>query len=298
MKSPASRPFSNGPLRVGGRLLGLETPVVMGVLNLTPDSFFGGSKVSSEKALVETAARMLAEGAAILDLGGMSTRPGAATVPPDEELARVLPAVNAVIREFPDAVLSIDTVHAVIAEAALDAGAAIVNDISAGQMDKAMWPEVARLQVPYVLMHMQGTPATMQQEPHYVDVAVEVLDFFIRHVAELRALGVKDIIIDPGFGFGKTVEHNYSLLSRLGDFRMIGCPIMVGLSRKSMVNKVIGSTPDTALNGTTVLHTMALERGASILRVHDVKEAVEAVKLVSRLGASPRAPTPSRGTSN
>lgn len=284
MKSPVSRPFPVGPLRVGGRLLGLETPVVMGALNLTPDSFFGGSKVSSEKAVVETAARMLAEGANILDLGGMSTRPGAEAVSSEVELARVLPAVKAVVREFPDAIISIDTVHAAVAEAAVNSGAAIVNDISAGQMDKAMWRTAAGLQVPYVLMHMQGTPATMQQDPQYEDVVVEVLDFFIRHVAELRALGVKDIIIDPGFGFGKTVEHNYSLLSRLGDFRMLGCPIMVGLSRKSMVNKVLGTTPDTALNGTTVLNTLALERGASILRVHDVKEAVEAVKLVSRLG--------------
>ncbi len=263
----------------------------MGILNVTPDSFFDGGRYNHADALLAQAEKMLTDGAAILDIGGASSRPGAAEVSEAEELSRVLPAVEAIARRFPEALLSVDTWRASVAEAAVGAGAHIVNDISAGRFDPAMYPTVARLGVPYILMHMQGAPQTMQQKPNYNDVVTEVLDFFLREIAHLRALGVKDIILDPGFGFGKTVQHNYELLRNLHVFSAVtGLPVLAGVSRKSMISKVLNVPTAQTLNGTTVLHTIALQQGARILRVHDVKEAVEVVQLVRQCAAAAPAP--------
>lgn len=266
-----------------GRLLSLETPIVMGILNITPDSFYAGSRVQNEDAILRQAEKMLSEGASILDIGGMSTRPGAALLTVEEEVVRVLPAIEVILTHFPDAILSIDTVQAAVARQAVTAGAAIVNDISAGRMDHAMYQTVAELDVPYVLMHMQGTPQTMQQNPTYENVVREVLDFFIAEVGKLQALGIKDIILDAGFGFGKTLEHNYQLLQHLHVFQILELPILTGISRKSMIYKPFGGSAKEALNGTTALHMVALQQGSKILRVHDVKEAVEVIQLWEQL---------------
>jgi dihydropteroate synthase len=253
----------------------------MGILNATPDSFHADSRVDVNEAL-RRAERMLEEGAAILDIGGMSTRPGSTAIAEEEELRRVLPVIGALHRRFPEAVLSIDTYRSEVARQAVHAGAGLVNDISAGLLDEAMLPTVAALHVPYIAMHMQGTPATMQAAPHYADVAAEVTRFLSERIHACRAAGIADVILDPGFGFGKTTGHNYTLLRELSRILALGAPVLVGLSRKRMINEVLGTTPEEALNGTTVLNTMALMHGASILRVHDVKEAVQAVKLVER----------------
>lgn len=267
-------------LLCNGKLLDLTRPQVMGILNITPDSFFDGGKYGNEHAVLLQAEKMLQEGASILDIGGASSRPGAVEVPELEEMERVVPAITAILEKFPEAILSIDTWRASVANAAIKAGASIVNDISAGSLDPKMFQTVAGLGVPYILMHMQGTPGTMQQSPHYEDVVTEVLDFFIHKVAALRALGVKDIVLDPGFGFGKTVEHNYTLLKRMETFRnVLELPVLAGISRKSMICKPLGIPPAEALNGTTALHIVALQQGASILRVHDVKEAREVIRL-------------------
>lgn len=272
-------------LNCRGRLLDLSSPVVMGILNVTPDSFFSGSRVGDADALLRQAETMLSEGAAILDIGGASSRPGAATVPEDEEMRRVLPAIERVLKNFPDAILSVDTWRASVAQQAVDAGAAIVNDISAGRFDARLYEAVADLGCPYILMHLQGTPDTMQRDPQYTDVVQEVLDFFIAEVGKLRALGVRDIVLDPGFGFGKTVAHNYALLRNLHVFgSVLGLPLLAGISRKSMICKVLGVPPEQALNGTTALHVVALQQGARILRVHDVREAVEVIRLYEQLG--------------
>lgn len=252
----------------------------MGILNATPDSFFAGSRVQTHDDLLRQAEKMLAEGAAMLDLGGASSRPGAAEVPEQEELARVVPAIESLRKNFPEAVISIDSWRASVAESAVQAGANIVNDISAGRFDPEMYQTVARLGTPYILMHMAGTPRTMQQQPEYEDVVREVLDFFIGEVGKLRALGVKDILLDPGFGFGKTVAHNYQLLKNLHVFgRVLDLPVLAGISRKSMICKPLKIKPEHALNGTTALHIVALQQGAKILRAHDVREAIEVVKL-------------------
>lgn len=270
-------------LNCAGRLLSLETPQVMGILNITPDSFYSGSRVMEEADIVKLAGKMLEEGAAILDVGGMSTRPGAIPPTPQEELHRVIPAIEAIIRHFPEAIVSIDTVRASVAEAAIDAGAAIINDIAAGKMDAQMYPTVARLKVPYILMHMQGIPETMHQNPHYDDIALEILDFFIAETGKLRELGVLDIVLDPGFGFGKTINHNFELLRKMHVFRILDLPILAGLSRKSMIYKTLGIQPEEALNGASALHIIALQQGARLLRVHDVKAAVEVVRLWQRV---------------
>lgn len=262
-----------------GRLLSIERPLVMGILNTTPDSFYDGGRHTEITAALHRCEAMLKEGAAVIDVGGMSSRPGAAVVGESEELRRVLPVVEAVTREFPEAIISIDTVRSVVARACVEAGASIVNDISAGRLDESMYETVASLGVPYVLMHMQGTPATMQQNPVYEDVVKEVLDFLIAETGKLLALGVKDIIVDPGFGFGKTVEHNYQLLKNLSVFQILERPILVGISRKSMICRLLNVDPEHALNGTTALHMVALQLGAKILRAHDVREAVEVIKL-------------------
>lgn len=255
----------------------------MGVLNITPDSFFDGGRNNSVDKALEQARNMLEAGAAILDVGAVSTRPGAAEVDEEEELSRLLPVVKALVAEFPDCIISVDTYRARVAEEAISAGAAIINDISGGELDPAMFETVARLGVPYVLMHMQGTPQTMQQNPQYTNVAAEVLLYLSQKLNVLRGLGVTDIMVDPGFGFGKTTEQNYQLLNNLSDIVMLGYPVLVGVSRKAMINKVLGTSPATALNGTTVVNTLALDRGAAILRVHDVKEAVEATKIYKLL---------------
>ncbi|QHS59519.1 dihydropteroate synthase [Chitinophaga agri] len=268
-----------------GKLLDLSKPVVMGIINITEDSFFAGSRTQHIDLVLERAAQLIAEGAQILDIGAQSTRPGAVTVGPDTELERLVPAVRILKEHFPQAVLSIDTYYANVAEQTVDAGAAIVNDVSAGDLDAAMIPTVGRLQVPYIAMHMQGTPANMQQQPHYEDVVQDVLDYFVRKRAECLEAGIKDIIIDPGFGFGKTLAHNYTLLKKLHVLHMLECPLLVGISRKSMIYKLLDSSPAEALNGTTILHTLALQQGAHILRVHDVKAAIEAVKITQYMNA-------------
>lgn len=270
-------------LNCRGQLLSLDQPVVMGILNVTPDSFFDGGRYNSETDALRQVERMLEEGAAIIDIGGMSSRPGAALIAVEEELRRVLPPIEAIATAFPDAIISIDTVRAQVAHAAVAAGASIVNDISAAAFDEAMYPTVAELEVPYVLMHMQGSPKTMQLKPDYDDVVREVLDFFIAEIGKLRALGVKDIVLDPGFGFGKAVEHNYQLLKQMHVFGITELPLLAGLSRKSMINKVLKTKPAQALNGTTALNMVALQQGAKILRVHDVRPAVETVKLWQQL---------------
>ena len=267
-------------LNCKGRLLVVDKPLVMGIINVTPDSFYELSRKQSIDGLLQQAELMINDGAAILDIGRQSTRPGSEPVNEDEELKRVIPAIEAISGRFRDVIISVDTYFAGVANKAVEAGASIINDISAGSMDAEMIATAANLKVPYVLMHMQGTPGDMQHAPYYENVTREVLDFFIAKTDELRKAGVNDIIIDPGFGFGKTIVHNFELLRNLGFFKMLNCPLLVGISRKSTICKTLNITPDQALNGTTVLNTVSLMNGASILRVHDVKEAVQAVKLV------------------
>lgn len=274
-------------LNCRGQLLDLSRPVVMGILNVTPDSFFDGGRYTGVEAALKQAEKMLAEGATILDVGGASSRPGAAEVSEKEELERVIPVIEGIKSHFSEAIISIDTWRASVAKAAAEAGASMVNDISGGQFDARMFETVAVLDTPYILMHIQGTPDTMQQNPHYEDVVSEVLDFFIQKIEKLRALGVKDIVLDPGFGFGKTVEHNYQLLRNLHVFpNVTGLPVLAGISRKSMICKVLKVNPENALNGTTALHMVALQQGAKILRAHDVRAAVEVVKLWEQLEQS------------
>ncbi|MGH2642469.1 MAG: dihydropteroate synthase [Chitinophagaceae bacterium] len=251
----------------------------MGVLNLTSDSFYSGSRVPDERNYLKKAEQMLNEGAAILDIGGQSTRPKANLLSAKEEKSRVLPAIDAILKSFPKAVISIDTFYAKTACASIEHGAVIVNDISAGEMDKEMIPSVAGLKVPYIAMHMQGAPANMQDNPHYENVVREVLDFFIKKTDECRQSGIQDIIVDPGFGFGKTLSHNYTLLKHLSVFNILELPVMAGVSRKSMIWRLLEITPEEALSGTTALHLLALQQGANILRVHDVKPAIEAIKI-------------------
>lgn len=282
MSSPGNPP--NHLLNCKGRLLDLAQPLVMGILNLTPDSFFDGGRYQDQTAILRQAEKMLMEGAAILDIGGASSRPGAATVEESEERNRVLPVVELLQKNFPSAILSIDTWRASVAQAAVEAGAHMVNDISAGNLDTPMLETVSKLQVPYILMHMQGNPDTMQKHPSYDDVVTEVLDFFIEKIGVLRNLGVKDIVLDPGFGFGKTLEHNFELLKSLHVFQAVtGLPVLAGISRKSMICKALGVPAAEALNGTTALHMVALQQGAKILRVHDVKEAMEVIQLWKHL---------------
>ncbi|HYF29980.1 MAG TPA: dihydropteroate synthase [Chitinophagaceae bacterium] len=267
-------------LNCNGRLLAVDKPLVMGIINTTPDSFYSGSRFTDISDILRQAAQMLRDGADMLDIGGQSTRPGSAQVGAAEELQRVLQAIGTVSLHFPEAIISIDTYHASVARQAVEAGACIVNDISGGQ-DQDMLPTVASLNVPYVCMHIKGMPDTMQQYAEYEDVSKEVLDYFIRKKEQCLQAGIKDIIIDPGFGFAKTAGHNFTLLHNLSVLHMLQCPILVGLSRKSTIYKTLGTDAAGALNGTTVMNTIALLNGAHILRVHDVKEAKEAVNLVS-----------------
>ena len=271
-------------INAGGRLLDLKVPKVMGILNITPDSFYQGSRYSGEKEILMAAGKMIQDGADILDVGGYSTRPGAADISAGEEGSRVFSAIKLILREFPGTVISVDTFRAEIAAEAVEGcGALMINDISGGEADPGMFALVQRLNVPYILMHMKGNPKTMQENPVYDDVVADILKWFGERIFRLRSSGVKDIIIDPGFGFGKTRGHNYELLKRLNDFSIAGLPLLVGVSRKSMIWKTLGITADEALSGTVVLNTVALLKGADILRVHDVKEAVQTVRLLSRL---------------
>ena len=274
-------------INVKGRLLDLTTPQVMGILNVTPDSFYSGSRMQTQEEIAVRARQIIDEGASIIDIGAYSSRPNAEHITAGEEMNRLRTGLEIVNRNHPDAIVSVDTFRADVAEQCVkDYGVAIVNDIAAGEMDDRMFETVARLGVPYIMMHMQGTPQNMQQHPHYDNLLREVFLYFARKVQQLRDLGVKDIVLDPGFGFGKTLEHNYQLMAHLEEFRLFELPLLVGVSRKSMIYRLLDTTPQEALNGTTVLHTLALMKGADILRVHDVRPAVEAVKIVGAMKAN------------
>lgn len=271
-------------INTGGKLLDLSVPKVMGIINVTPDSFYEGSRVQGEREIVETAVSMISDGAAILDVGGYSTRPFAPEVSQEEEGKRVLEAIRFIIREIPDAVVSIDTFRSELAlRAVSECGALFINDISGGEADREMFGVVRRLNVPYIMMHMQGIPGTMQKNPFYEDVVADILKWFSKKIVELQEAGVNDIILDPGFGFGKTIKHNFEILQRLGDFSVAGLPLLAGISRKSMIWKTLEITPDEALNGTSVLNAVALMGGADILRVHDVREAMQTITLIGKL---------------
>jgi dihydropteroate synthase len=271
-------------LNCKGTLVDLSDPVLMGILNVTPDSFYDGGRYQ-DQFLTQTE-KMLKEGATFIDVGGMSSRPGAKIIDVEEELQRVLPVIEAIHKAFPQALISVDTVRSKVAKEAVAAGACLVNDISAGLIDPDLLSTVATLKVPYVLMHMQGKPENMQNRPDYQDIILELTDFFINRLAVIRDLGIVDVILDVGFGFGKTVENNYQLLKNLKDFKLLDLPIMVGVSRKSMICKVLKINPEKALNGTTALHMIALQNGVQILRVHDVQEARECIELWQTLKAS------------
>jgi dihydropteroate synthase len=271
-------------INAGGKLIELSTPKVMGIINITPDSFYAGSRKTNVAEVLLQAEKMLNEGATFLDLGAYSSRPGAADVSEQEETDRLLPAVEAIAANYPDAVISVDTFRSCVAEAAVKGGAHIINDISGGGLDENMFATVARLQVPYILMHMKGNPQTMQQLASYEDVFAEVFDYFIQKIYHLKQLGVHDIILDPGFGFAKKPEHSYELMGRMDEFNRLQLPVLAGISRKKMIYGLLSITAEEALNGTTALNTIALMKGANILRVHDVKEAIEAVKIYEALG--------------
>ncbi len=270
-----------------GKILNLSEPVIMGIINATPDSFYEGHLKYGKEDILKMAGKMINDGAAILDIGGQSTRPGSKPITIEEELNRVIPVIESVHSKYSGTIISIDTYNSEVAKNAVHAGASLVNDISGGNMDKAMIAAVAELKVPYVCMHMQGTPANMQKEPTYGNVVKEVLDYFISKVDECTRAGIKDVIIDPGFGFGKTIEHNFQLLKKLSILSITNRAILVGLSRKSTIYKTLGITVSEALNGTTVLNTIALLNGASILRVHDVKEAKESITLYNAYKKAP-----------
>lgn len=271
-------------LNVNGQLLDLSVPQVMGILNVTPDSFYAGSRMQTEADIAQRAQQILSEGASIIDIGAYSSRSNAENISSEEEMHRLRMGLEVLKRNHPDAIISVDTFRADVAEWCVEEyGVAIINDIAAGEMDSEMFETVARLGVPYIMMHMQGTPQSMQTEPHYDNLLKEIFMYFAKKIQQLRDLGVKDIVLDPGFGFGKTLEHNYELMAHLEEFKVFELPLLVGISRKSMIYRLFGSTPQEALNGTTVLDTIALMKGADIIRVHDVREAVEAVKMVEKI---------------
>ena len=276
--------LSSKYINVNGSLLDLSGPCVMGILNITPDSFYAGSRMQTEAEIAVRAQQILDEGARIIDIGAYSSRPNAENVSPREEMERLRMGLEILRKTQPGAVISVDTFRADVARMCVEEyGVAIINDIAAGEMDTDMFRTVAELNVPYIMMHMQGTPQNMQKHPHYDNLLKEVFLYFAQKVQQLRDLGMKDIILDPGFGFGKTVEHNYELLAHLEEFRVFELPLLVGVSRKSMIYRLLGNTPQDALNGTTVLDTICLLKGADILRVHDVREAVETVKIVEAM---------------
>jgi dihydropteroate synthase len=266
-----------------GQLIDLTTPKVMGILNVTADSFYDGGQFTSDKIILAQVEKMLGEGATFIDIGGQSSKPNANDVSEEEELRRVIPAIEKITKEFPDSLLSIDTFRSKIAQESIAAGAAMINDISAGTLDDAMMQTIAQLQVPYIMMHMKGNPKTMQSLASYDDIVKEILFYFSQKVALARQLGINDLMIDPGFGFAKTIAHNFEVLQKLDLFQMLELPLLVGLSRKSMIYKTLETEAENALNGTSVVNTIALTKGANILRVHDVREAVECVKLYTKL---------------
>ncbi|OQX81276.1 MAG: dihydropteroate synthase [Bacteroidetes bacterium 4484_249] len=285
-KSPdKSTSFSNGQeLNCNEKTLSLAKPVIMGILNITPDSFYDGGKFRFEKEQLNKVEKMVIEGAAIIDVGAVSTRPGAKQVSQQEELNRLLPVVKIILNSFPEVFISVDTFRSEVAKAVINEGIHIINDISGGTFDEKMFEVIAGYKVPYIMMHIKGTPENMQESPQYENVVEEIKEFFKVQLEKLAKLNItENIVLDPGFGFGKTLEHNFEILKNLNLFKNLGFPLLAGLSRKSMINKVLNIKPAQALNGTTVLNTIALLNGANILRVHDVKEAVEAVKLVETL---------------
>ncbi len=266
-----------------GQLLSIKVPLVMGILNITPDSFFDGGKHNTINSAILQSKKMLTQGADIIDIGAYSSRPGAGYITESEEIKRLIPVIEAILIALPKAIISVDTFRAKVAEMAIKSGAAIINDISAGEDDAKMMATVARLAVPYIMMHKKGSPQLMQENPEYSDIVKEIMLFFAKKTEQAKRLGINDVLIDPGFGFGKTLQHNYELLNSLEKFKIFELPIMVGLSRKSMIYNVLKSGPQDALAGTIALNTVALQKGASILRVHDVKEAVDTVKLVGKI---------------
>lgn len=270
-------------LNSNGAVLDLAEPAVMAILNLTPDSFYNKSRAQDIESALQKVESFLADGAKLIDIGAYSSRPGAVDISEAEELDRLIPVVEAIVKYYPDALISIDTFRSNVATKAITAGAHLINDISAGTLDKDMFATIAKLKVPYIMMHMKGTPQNMQEHAHYNDVTKEVLDFLIDRVQQLNELGVQNIAIDPGFGFAKTLDQNYELLNNLEKFTSLQLPVLVGFSRKSMVSKVLDVTAANALNGTSVLNTIALQKGVLILRVHDVKEAIECIKIVQKL---------------
>ncbi len=266
-----------------GRLVSFETPRIMGILNVTPDSFYDGGKYKNEVSILSQVEKMLNDGATFIDIGAYSSRPNAPHVSELEEKQRLLPIVSLILKQFPETIISVDTFRAAVAKEAIELGASLINDISAGNLDAEMMKTVGELGVPYIMMHMQGTPKTMQENPSYDRIIKELLQYFSSKIAEAKSYKINDIIVDPGFGFGKTVEHNYEILKQLPLFQLLDFPVLAGVSRKSMIYKVLECSPQEALNGTSILHTIVLQNGASILRVHDVKEAMECVKLIKMI---------------
>jgi len=266
-----------------GNLINLEIPKVMGILNLTPDSFFDGGRYNSKKNAILQTERMLKEGADFIDIGAYSSRPGATDIPETEELKRILPVIRSILNEFPEVLISIDTFRSEIARQCIEAGACMINDISGGNLDQEMFKTVAELQVPYILMHMPGTPQNMQKMTTYEDVTKDLIYYFSKKVSQLRDLGLNDLILDVGFGFGKTLDQNYELLKKLDLFKTLDLPLLAGLSRKSMLYKLLNISPEEALNATSIVNTMALMKGANILRVHDVKQAAEGIKIFQKI---------------
>jgi dihydropteroate synthase len=283
VKSPDAPNSPPKTLNISGKLIDLSSPAIMGILNITPDSFFEGSKFTTETEILTQTEKILSEGATFMDVGGYSSRPGAEDISVQEELSRVVNAIKVIIKKFPAAIISVDTFRAEVARQAVQEGAAIINDISAGELDKNMFATVAKLNVPYIIMHMRGTPQTMKSLTEYSNLIGEVTDYFVEKLNRLTMLGVKDVVIDPGFGFAKTIDQNFELLASLDYFKTLDKPILAGLSRKSMIWKTLGTSAADALNGTTALNMTALLKGVRILRVHDVKEAVEVVKLHAKL---------------
>lgn len=269
-------------LNTGGKLIDLSSPKVMGILNVTPDSFYSGSRFQSDKEILSQAEKMIAEGADFIDLGGYSSRVGATDISHEEELERLLPAIKLLSTHFKETIISIDTFRAEVAERAIDAGAHIINDISGGELDAKMFQTIAKLKVPYILMHMKGTPQTMAKLNQYDDMVFDIYQYFSKKVNELKNLGVHDVILDPGFGFAKNIDQNFNLLNQLQSFSSLELPMLIGLSRKSMIWRTLGIEPEEALNGTSVLNTLALQNGVAILRVHDVKEAKQCIKLLEK----------------
>ena len=266
-----------------GNLIDLATPKVMGILNITPNSFYDGGNFQEESVVLNQVEKMLNEGATFIDIGAYSSKPNAEFVSEEEELQRILPILQQIIKKFPEVIVSIDTFRAEVAKQCIMNGAALINDISAGHLDEKMLPTIAELQVPYIMMHMKGNPQTMQSLAHYDDIVKEMIYYFSERIFEARKLGINDLIVDPGFGFAKTLEQNYEVMQKLDIFKQLELPLLVGISRKSMIYKALGTSAQEALNGTTFLNVIALEKGANILRVHDVKEAVECVKLFEKL---------------